>query len=217
MNEQQIKQLQFFSQTHRAIHGQRIKLELTVLIGVLTFYVLTPRFVRDLDLHFSSWWLPTLFLLLTAVLAVTYFSLNAAANEFNQGVAQRAEALMRENLAANEIVVYLPPLESRAIVLPRARNPNRNRWLWGYITPVLLFFIGSAFITHQVLSENTRKRERTVQAESRSQNLEKEIAQLKEKVERLNLETTQHTQQIDLLKRRFPQQRTKEAASTSAP
>jgi hypothetical protein len=121
--DQLIDVLKHLSRTNRALHEERIKRELQVVIVTVGLYAATVAFKYTKDFPsantITAAVISTAFLLL-AILTGWYLYGSKKGNDINQTQAEQAEHLLREMLTKTDIKNFLPPTE----------HPNKNRWSW---------------------------------------------------------------------------------------
>ena len=139
-----IENLKFISETHRALHKQRQKYEFQVVFTILSFYVLTTGAIlskkiaiANCDLLTSSVWF--LFLLIAVISSAYLLSLHRA-NRCNIDTAQFAEFSIITVLEKKGYHILPDYLRNR-------RDKNiRKRWErnWGWQTAIIIFFAVTA-------------------------------------------------------------------------
>lgn len=136
-NNDTLNALIFISRTHRNIHSKRISQEFKLTVTILTFYMLSVKFVLSAPNYFdirnccleSLIWLIFIFI---AVIAFIYLKGSAEANNINQKIAENAENEIMKSLKNDSIDVNLYPHDYGA-------HPNKDRWL---LQTLIIFAIG---------------------------------------------------------------------------
>ena len=196
LTEQESKQLEFLSQTHRTLHSGRLKLEQTVVLTLLLFYAAFPGAIHQIGLNFAPCWLAILVVPLL-VAGLYYLPGISGANDFNQRAAENAENLIHEDLVASGLRVFAPGEQV---------HPNRNRWIWN-IGVVVFFCVGSVWLSYEVISRNREGLTETLKIEARLQEMRRDLEQLKSQVRELEHAMGQHRDKIERLEQAPGQQR----------
>jgi len=131
--------LKFLAQTHRSIHEERIKRELTVVITTLTFYLVsislkwssTIKLPVDHSVFRLCLWGG---FLLLAFFVFVYMWGSGRANDFNQTMAEVTEDTLMETLNLS----VFEETEKRMNEKPNKKkhrtrggfHPNQFRWAW---------------------------------------------------------------------------------------
>jgi hypothetical protein len=198
LTEQESRQLEFLSQTHRTLHSGRLKLEQTVVLTLLVFYAVFPGAVHQMGLDFAPYWLAILAVPL--VFGGLYQVGIKSANDFNQNTARNAEERIHNDLVISGLGVF-PPREPGGQV-----NPNKNRWIWN-LGVVLLFAVGSMLLSYEIITRNRRGLTETLKIEAGLQKMGRELKQIQLQIREVELATAQHRDKIERLERVLARQR----------
>lgn len=131
--------LKSFSQTHRSIHGERVRRELHVVITTLGFYAaaVSLKYTGKLPPDQTFKWFVWVGFFSLAVAAFIYLWESASANRINQGLAERAESAAIVLLERAGITNFERP----------AGHPAKLRWLWEALIILIAAVLSACLIT----------------------------------------------------------------------